>query len=318
MACDENRSRTVVFGGYSQASSSLLGDTWEWDGTDWVQRSPASGPIARSNVQMAFDPAHGVIVLYGGTLSTNSTLIGGDTWTWNGTTWTFQQPANSPSPSNNHRFAYDHARARLVGKGFTYYQPDPFAWEWDGATWNIVWQPSSGPFNSEPMAYDRTRRQVVLYGEQYQPYANHGDTWVYATAAPATSVAYGSGCAGAAGVPVLGNRPFSLPWLGDTFHTSVTNLAAASPAAIFTTGIASTPPQDLTGLGLPGCSSYVATVAVDFAAVANGAAQWSLVVPNSTAFAGIHLYQQAAVLEPGVNAVGAIVTNAIDFAVGIR
>lgn len=319
MACDEQRSRTVVFGGYAD-SITYFADTWEWDGTDWQQQVTSGGPMARAGHQMAFDAAHGVLMMYGGNLyiPNGSSQVAGDTWTWDGTSWTYQQAPNSPAPSAHHRFAYDHARARLVGYGFTYYQPDPFAWEWDGTTWRIVLQASPGPFNSVPLAYDRGRRQVVAYGYQYQPYANHGDTWVYATATPATATAYGSGCAGSAGVPVLANAPFSLPWLGDLFRTNVTNLGAASQAVVFTTGVAATAPQDLTSLGMPGCSSYVATVAVDFAAVVGGAAQWSLVVPNSTVFAGLHLYQQAAVLDPPANAAGAVVTNALELGTGIR
>ena len=37
MAFDEARGRTVLFGGLL-ADRTPLDDTWEWDGTDWVQR----------------------------------------------------------------------------------------------------------------------------------------------------------------------------------------------------------------------------------------------------------------------------------------
>ena len=43
---------------------------------------------------MAYDAATGAIVLFGGG-GTHGDLS--DTWTWNGTTWTKQAPATSPS-----------------------------------------------------------------------------------------------------------------------------------------------------------------------------------------------------------------------------
>src|SRR5687768_10664468 len=65
MAYDVARQRTVLFGGYD-ASSYSLGDTWEWDGTSWIQRSPAASPAARVGPQMAYDAARQRTVLFGG------------------------------------------------------------------------------------------------------------------------------------------------------------------------------------------------------------------------------------------------------------
>src|SRR5436309_15253355 len=45
MAHDSARGRVVLFGG-KDGSGSVLGDTWEWVGTAWVQRKPATGPPA--------------------------------------------------------------------------------------------------------------------------------------------------------------------------------------------------------------------------------------------------------------------------------
>ena len=52
----------------------------------WIQESPATSPSARSDHAMAYDAGHGQTVLFGGGDSTGDFL--GDTWVWDGTTWT--------------------------------------------------------------------------------------------------------------------------------------------------------------------------------------------------------------------------------------
>ena len=80
MAYDEVRGRTVLFGGDNRGSS-LLGDTWEWDGNDWTQANDV-GPGGRSGHAMAFSaPSVGATsfeaLLFGGQNGA-STLA--DTW----------------------------------------------------------------------------------------------------------------------------------------------------------------------------------------------------------------------------------------------
>src|SRR5437762_219891 len=67
------RGVTVLFGGCC-----VLGDTWEWDGTTWTQRSPAASPPARSYHALAYDAGHAVTVLFGGLGNGGSDF--GDTW----------------------------------------------------------------------------------------------------------------------------------------------------------------------------------------------------------------------------------------------
>src|ERR1700689_3111267 len=50
----------------------------------WVQQSPSTSPPARADAMIAYDAAHGEVVLFGG----NSQAALSDTWTWDGTTWT--------------------------------------------------------------------------------------------------------------------------------------------------------------------------------------------------------------------------------------
>lgn len=79
MAYDSARGVTVLFGGRflnDDHQFDYNGETWEWDGSSWSQRS-VTGPLPRANHSMAYDSARGVTVLFGG--SGNNGLLG-DTW----------------------------------------------------------------------------------------------------------------------------------------------------------------------------------------------------------------------------------------------
>jgi len=55
------------------------GDTWEWTGSDWVQLTPANSPPARTAEGMALDRKYGQIIMFGGQLSSNGSLVN-STW----------------------------------------------------------------------------------------------------------------------------------------------------------------------------------------------------------------------------------------------
>ena len=59
MTLDVARGRVVLFGGRtgSWPSTVLSGETWEWDGATWQQRTPTSAPAPRENHRMTFDGA---------------------------------------------------------------------------------------------------------------------------------------------------------------------------------------------------------------------------------------------------------------------
>jgi hypothetical protein len=60
---------------------------------------------------MAYDAATSQLVLFGGFGGSGQL---GDTWIWNGTTWTQQSPARSPSARDYSSMAYDAATSQLV------------------------------------------------------------------------------------------------------------------------------------------------------------------------------------------------------------
>jgi hypothetical protein len=66
----------VLFGGAD--ADGPVGDTWQWDGSTWTQRFPASNPTARGGHRLAYDAARAVTVLFGGYDDLRGYL--GDTW----------------------------------------------------------------------------------------------------------------------------------------------------------------------------------------------------------------------------------------------
>jgi hypothetical protein len=68
-------------------------------------------PEARTNGVMAYDPADGTVVLFGG--QGKSTSLD-DTWTWNGSVWSEEHPTTSPPAMTGAQMAYDPVSHDLV------------------------------------------------------------------------------------------------------------------------------------------------------------------------------------------------------------
>jgi hypothetical protein len=116
MAYDSVRGVTVLFGGTTYGASDFLSDTWEWDGTNWRQRVPATSPPARRLHAMVYDSTRGVTVLFGGDYvdGSGNDFLFDDTWEWNGTDWAQRSPATSPQARLGHAMAYDSVRGVTV------------------------------------------------------------------------------------------------------------------------------------------------------------------------------------------------------------
>ncbi|MEW6208779.1 MAG: kelch repeat-containing protein [Acidobacteriota bacterium] len=114
MAYDVVRQQILLFGGVDPnvGSGLVLGDTWVWDGTTWIQKFPSTTPQARYSPAMAYDGARGQVILFGGGLS-DSSLVS-DTWVWDGSNWTQRLPATSPPARIYSGIAYDAARMQVL------------------------------------------------------------------------------------------------------------------------------------------------------------------------------------------------------------
>jgi hypothetical protein len=174
--------QVVLFGGAS-SSSRVLRDTWTWNGSTWTRRHPKVSPPARTAASMTYDTATGTAVLFGGLAPGPGSRVRvlGDTWTWNGTSWTRRHPRVSPPARFGASMAYDTATGDLVlfgGGGSTGRLLDD-TWTWNGSTWTEH-HPAKHPAAryGTSMAYDATARGVVLFGG-YNLSAYYNDTWIW-------------------------------------------------------------------------------------------------------------------------------------------
>jgi hypothetical protein len=148
MAYDAGHGRVVLFGGYT--GTGVSSDTWVWDGTDWTNvtpSNPASSPSAREGAAMAYDAAHGQVVLFSGN---NGSSYTSDTWVWDGANWTNVTPA-SPAPSpparNADAMAYDarHGQVVLFGGNSGGILAYGDTWAWTHGIFATAGNPQSTP-----------------------------------------------------------------------------------------------------------------------------------------------------------------------------
>jgi len=126
--------------------------------------SGGPNPAARTGAAMAFDPAHGDVVMFGGRSGPD---FPDDTWTWDGSGWTQQHPSLSPPPMASPMMAADPVTGRVLLVGTpptaTRAGSGEQTWSWDGSTWR-----QEHPAHPVPtvapgaMAGDPVHHQVVV------------------------------------------------------------------------------------------------------------------------------------------------------------
>ena len=136
--------------------------------TAW-RRLPMPMPVERDAAAMAFDPAHGEVVLFGGGNSEPPNQRN-DTWTWNGLRWRLEHPSVSPSARTLAAMASDPARGEIVlFGGFDRHSTRRSelrdTWVWNGSTWTKRTPAVSPPPRyGASTAYDPVSRTVLLFG----------------------------------------------------------------------------------------------------------------------------------------------------------
>jgi len=161
MAYDPVRGRVVLFGGMG-AEATTLADTWEWDGVRWARVDSAGGPAPRFLHAMAWDPERRRIILFGGSAAPRPDAeVFGDTWEWDGQTWTRATGAG-PGPRDHVAMAYDPGRHGLILEGGRA-DERAAAWIRRGNQWTRLDFPAPG--RSYPVLVTDPRAGVVLlYG----------------------------------------------------------------------------------------------------------------------------------------------------------
>ncbi|GAC1327510.1 MAG: hypothetical protein NVSMB17_01630 [Candidatus Dormibacteria bacterium] len=193
--------RVMLFGGVGM--DGLSSTTWEWDGVNWTQRA-FDGPPGRMFPGLAYDSSRSRAVLFGGVRGTCdgdgdaeddsdcATAFQGDTWEWDGNTWTQAAPAASPSARGFISLAHDANRGRTVlfgGLDASGTRQD--TWEYDGLTWRQAASGGPAARAAYGVAYDSQRKTSVLFGG-CQAGANDGSTWEWSGAGWTSRPTYGN------------------------------------------------------------------------------------------------------------------------------
>lgn len=315
MAYDAARQRVVLFGGSSaQGAGADLGDTWEWHGSNWLQRQPAQSPGPREGHEMTYDVARQRVVLFGGIH--NTTLLP-ETWEWDGTNWLQRTPLASPPARMNFAMAYDQeSRCTVLFGGSGSQGGLSDTWQWDGSNWverKLTLPPP--PLWAPELCYDSGRRRLTMFG------GGTAGTWVGRSAKlSARAERYGTGCGpanmnfapDAEARPILGLVGSAILHHAPTYIAGIVigfSKQSVGGAAL---------PLSLTNLGMPGCDLLSSADLTGFVMtpVATSTLQFETALPFAVNLIGSHLYLQAFVIDPGENALQLIASNGIDWVLG--
>ncbi len=169
-AYDPARHDVVLFGGDAgyqiHGPDIVFGKTWTWNGKKWRQRHPAASPSRRTGAAMVYDGATRQLLLFGGSrFPFTQGGFFGDTWSWNGRTWTRLHPATSPPARHNTDMVYDRARHEVIlfgGYNGSYLND---TWSWDGTTWTRL-HPATSPSSRDThsLVYDPASQTAILFG----------------------------------------------------------------------------------------------------------------------------------------------------------
>ena len=302
-ACfDSIRARTVMYGGSTtQLLAPPNNQTWEYNGTTWVQVTTAGNPGPRNRPAMCFHLGLGKAVLFGGS---NGSSLTDTTWLYDGLAWTqVVIPGSKPSARSSASMAYDPTRnlCVLMG-GQDTVGPLSDTWTFDGVSWTQ--QPgTTQPVRDHVLTFLPTTNQIVKFGGfTAAPNTLSNQTWEFG------SGLYGRGCVGTNGTPTLAAT--AAPQLGQNYTLNLTNLQPTFNLAFLAFGLTQLPGIDLTLLlNMPGCAAFsTADVLLSVTGTAGTASYtWSPV----TGPVGAALHCQALCFDPTANGFGFTVSNAV-------
>jgi hypothetical protein len=327
MTYDSARRRIVLFGG-AGVGLAPLGDTWEYDGSDWTRIMVPTSPPPRMYHHLAYDSTRSRTVLFGGSPGSGSHT---DTWEYNGASWTQVSTPTVPLSGfgSTGGMVYDTARGKIVG----FPGSSGETWEYDGVDWRRI-VTTNAPFGSygAGIAYDSSRGRVVWDGWddtwEYDgmdwtrvvanaAHARRGsvvydtargclvadyETWEYWPATMATWTRHGLGCAGSAGVPSLRSTS-NPPALGTTSTLQLTALPTQPDIVYLAFGLSiatwngAALPADLGTFGLPGCKLWIDPTTGIVLTHAGSSTTYQLRIPNEPSLSGRTVATQALVFD---------------------
>jgi cysteine-rich repeat protein len=177
IAYDPVRSRVVLFGGLG---TGWMNDTWEYDGVTWTQMTTTGAPTPVSNPAMAWHPARGKLMVFGG-YTYNLVRVNSFHEYSNGV-FTPIVSANPPPGREQHSMAYLAATQKLVLFGGILQNDDIAAdtWVWDTANgWQQVSTTLVPPGRVQATLTADATKLVLVGGVGAGGADPHRDVWEY-------------------------------------------------------------------------------------------------------------------------------------------
>jgi hypothetical protein len=176
MAYDLKLGAVILFGGDRLGTE--MKDTWEWKGGKWTNLTSTLlfAPAGRYDARMAWDPALGALVLFGGSNCILTYCV--YTFEFNGA-WSRIHTSVTPKTSGYFGLAYDVAAGYLVlsgGQGYWggTFHPMNQTWAFNGTQWVQLHPKHSPPAEQQAIiAYDYPRGYILDFP------LGTGATWIY-------------------------------------------------------------------------------------------------------------------------------------------
>lgn len=164
MAYDRDRDRIMLYGGFNNPEirqRQPLRDTWEFDGTDWLQVATNGPEIAKP--LLVYDEARGETLMLGTTKEFKVEMYrwNEDAARWDPITGTM------PSCANEATLTYQAHNQRVLAIGGVCAEStfSDETWEWDGSTWTkLTTTTATNRYVGSAVAYDRVHQRVVRFG----------------------------------------------------------------------------------------------------------------------------------------------------------
>jgi hypothetical protein len=165
----------ILFGG--ESGSSLLADTWRWDGRSWVTVPGAGGPARK---EAAVTTTKDAVVVFGG--RTESTFADNETWIFRNNKWTKSVVGPPPPGVNLSAMAYDPTRNVIVRFGGNDINGDATDQTWEfteAAGWKKIVTVAAPPTEVGGAVFYDPKIGIVTVGGVNKVGLTTSTTWLY-------------------------------------------------------------------------------------------------------------------------------------------
>jgi hypothetical protein len=184
---DAGRGRVVLIGAAGDPEPGARDRLWSWSGAGWELVTDA-GPPGRVNAAATYDAGRKRTIVAGGSRKSapaSGWEVVGDCWEGDETGWR----RIGDLPGRDHQSLVENGRGGvLMFGGIPEHRSGPWptdTWELQGDSWRLVAREGPGGRARTAMAYDRRRRQVILFGGVSAPSGPNeeqvflNDTWAW-------------------------------------------------------------------------------------------------------------------------------------------